>query len=248
MKKLPMKIRAAALLSASAILLLGSTAGSARAALTYYSENYAAQVTVSNIGVSLSENGETVSRRDYASDGKWNEKSGELLKALQGIDVKPGKSYEERLSVTNSGSIDTYVRVILKKSWKDAEGNKDTNLSPALIELGFVPDSGWIIDEEASTPERTVLYYTKILPAGGTTPAFTDTVRIDPQISTKVETETTVDENGYKTITYKYAYDGYTFSVEAEADAVQTHNAADAIRSAWGRNITVEDDGTIRLQ
>ena len=36
-----------ALLSASVVLLAGSTVGSARAALTYYSENYGAQVEVS---------------------------------------------------------------------------------------------------------------------------------------------------------------------------------------------------------
>ena len=34
--------------------------------------------------------------------------------------------------------------------------------------------------------------------------------------------------------TYTYAYDGYGFVVQAEADAVQTHNAKAAIRSAWG--------------
>ena len=48
------------LLTAAAVLLAGSTVGSARAALTYYSENYSAEVTVSSIGVSLTENGTVV--------------------------------------------------------------------------------------------------------------------------------------------------------------------------------------------
>ena len=61
-KKIPFRLVTSVLLSASAVLLIGSTVGSARAALTYYSENYGAQVTVSNIGVSLLENGETVSQ------------------------------------------------------------------------------------------------------------------------------------------------------------------------------------------
>ena len=43
----------AILLAAAAGLLLFATVGSTRAALTYYSENYAAEVTVSNIGVTL---------------------------------------------------------------------------------------------------------------------------------------------------------------------------------------------------
>lgn len=46
-----------------------------------------------------------------------------------------------------------------------------------------------------------------------------------------------------------YAYDGYQFSVEIEADAVQTHNAEDAIQSAWGTQVQVSEDGsTISLQ
>ena len=69
-KKIPFRLVTSVLLSASAVLLIGSTVGSARAALTYYSENYGAQVTVSNIGVSLLENGETVSRRDYDQNGQ----------------------------------------------------------------------------------------------------------------------------------------------------------------------------------
>ena len=38
-----------------------------------------------------------------------------------------------------------------------------------------------------------------------------------------------------KTITsYTYIYDGYGFVVQVETDAVQTHHARAAIRSAWG--------------
>ena len=72
-----------ALLSASVVLLAGSTVGSARAALTYYSENYGAQVEVSNIGVSLVENDKVISKRDYASNGKWDEATGDLLTGLK---------------------------------------------------------------------------------------------------------------------------------------------------------------------
>ena len=43
-KKMPLGGLTVALLSASVVLLAGSTVGSARAALTYYSENYGAQV------------------------------------------------------------------------------------------------------------------------------------------------------------------------------------------------------------
>lgn len=239
------------LLSASALLLLGSTVGSTRAALTYYSDNYAAEVTVSSIGVSLTENGKVVSHRDYNhKNDEWNEETGALFENLLGKDEKlvPGKTYEEKLGVTNSGSIDSYVRVILYKSWQDDKGNKDTTLSPKLIDLNLVDGSGWIVDENASTAERTVLYYSSILPAGASTPAITDVLRIDPSVSKKVTEDVKVDANGYKTITTTYDYDGYKFNVEAEVDAVQTHNAQDAIKSAWGVDVNVAADGTLSLR
>ena len=62
-------------------------------------------------------------------------------------------------------------------------------------------------------------------------------------------TQTSVtDENGYTTITTTYDYDGVTFNVEAQVDAVQTHNAEDAIKSAWGVDAQISADGTLSLQ
>lgn len=68
---------------------------------------------------------------------------------------------------------------------------------------------------------------------------FMKTIRISNQLSTmytKVEDE--------KTIKYQYTYNGYTFTLDAEVDAVQTHNAKDAIKSAWGIDVNVNDDET----
>lgn len=250
MKKKSFKVAPVVLLGAAAVLLVSSAVGSTQAALTYYSENYSAEVTVSSIGVSLLENGEVVSRRNYLQDDKWDETTGTLLKNMlaEGEELTLGKSYEEEIGVLNSGAIDTYVRVILTKSWQDADGMKDATLSPELIDLNLVTGNGWVIDEEASTPERTVLYFTDILPVGVETPALSDTLNIDPAIGTKMIKTESVDENGYKTITYDYEYDGYSFVVEAEVDAVQTHNAADAIKSAWGVDVNVAADGSISLQ
>lgn len=250
-KRKTLKLGTVALLAAAAVLLATSTVGSTRAVLTYYSDNYAAEVTVSSIGVSLLENGEKVAYRDYMhKDDQWSEASGTLLAGLlgEGEELVLGQKYEEEISVANSGSIDSYVRVILTKSWQDADGVKDTTLSPDLIDLGIVEGNGWIVDEDASTTERTVLYYTDILSVGETTPAVTDTVRIDPSIGTKVIQTIETVENGLKTITYVYEYDGYTFNIEAEVDAVQTHNAVDAIKSAWGVDVAVTEDGILSLR
>ena len=251
-KKIPLGGLTVALLSASVVLLAGSTVGSARAALTYYSENYGAQVEVSKIGVSLVENGSVVSSRDYISDGKWEEKSDtdkKLLTALNKNDIKiiPGEKYDEALTVRNSGTIDTYVRVIVKKSWINEKGEKDTALSPNLINLNLLLDGKWMIDESASTPERTVLYYAEPLKSGAETDPLSNKISIDSSIATKVKQDVT-EKDGYKTITTTYAYDGYNFQLEAEADAVQTHNAQDAIKSAWGVDVDVDGNGNISLR
>ena len=235
--------KSALLLTAAALLLIGSTVGSTRAALTYYSENYSAQVEMSKIGVTLLENGEAVSHRNYEDNGEWaEEQNGKLLENLLKKDEKftPGKQYEEKLSVQNSGSIDSFVRVILKKSWVK-DGRPETTLSPDWIELKLA-DGGWVVDERATTDERMILYYPTALAPGETTPALSETIRINEKIAEKVTKK--VEGN---TIRYVYDYDGYTFTLDAEVNAVQTHNAQEAIKSAWGVDVTA-DETSMSLQ
>ena len=73
------------------------------------------------------------------------------------------------------------------------------------------------------------LYYKGILPAGGETELFADGIRIDGEVAGEAIVETKGD-----TITTTYKYNGVEFHVDVEVDAVQTHNAQDAIKSAWG--------------
>ena len=160
--------KVALLLGAAAVLLLGSTVGSTRAALTYYSENYSAQMNLKHIGVSLVENGQVVSSRDYVSGNEWSGNTeGKLLANMLGEKEKftPGKQYDEAISVTNSGDIDTFVRVIITKSWKDKEGRKNAELSPDLIELNVPENSGWVVAEDQSTPEGNFLPDVRLPPA-----------------------------------------------------------------------------------
>ena len=42
-------------------------------------------------------------------------------------------------------------------------------------------------------------------------------------------------------------YDGIVFVLRADVDAVQTHNAEDAIMSAWGVDVSISDDGSLSL-
>ena len=80
----------------------------------------------------------------------------------------PGKHYEEKLTVSNSGNIDSYVRLIVTKRWLDKEKKEvpATTLDPGLIELHVPDGSGWVEDESARTQERSIWYLNGILKAG----------------------------------------------------------------------------------
>lgn len=220
------------LLALAVILLLGSAVGSTRAALTYYSENYTAEVKVSQIGVSLSENGTIVSKRDYDGDD-WKTESAPLLENMlgEGEKLALNKKYEEKLAVKNTGEIDEYVRVRIYKYWTAADSDKKLNtLSPGLIKLNLTHDGEWVNPYgDTSGRECTVLYHKGPVPVGAEV-EFADTIAIDKAVAAEF---TTVDK-GNGIIETVYKYDGVEFHVNVEVDAVQTHNAQDAIQSAWG--------------
>ncbi|MBE6010374.1 MAG: hypothetical protein E7236_06935 [Lachnospiraceae bacterium] len=228
-------------LAIAAVAALGlSGVTGARAALTYVSNNYTSQAQMFDIGVTLMEkSGEAtkyieVAKRDYEGNGAWDEESSKLLEGLDET-VVPGKTYNEALAVYNSGHINEYVRVTIKKYWVDKDGNKTQELDPSMIDLHLTENSGWTVDEDASTKERTVLYYNDLLETGDTTAPLSDTISIDGNIATKV-TEEPVKAGDYTTITSTYDYDGYGFVLEAKAEAIQSHNADQAAISAWGEN------------
>lgn len=238
---------------AAAILLAGSIAGSTRAALTYYSETYLAHIDMKSIGVTLVENDRDISWRDYTHAGdEWEENTGVLL-AYMLTDAGDnslvlGKNYREQLSVKNSGTIDEYVRVTVYRYWVDEDGNKLTDCSPDLIDLNLLTGEHWLEDVSAATAERNVLYYDRILKSGETSPLFADTIKIDDEVLARVSESSYTDADGYTTITTTYDYNGVKFILEADVDAVQTHNAEDAIMSAWGVSVKIADDGSLSLQ
>ena len=245
-------------------LLLTSTIGGTRAALQYFSEDYTSQVELFEIGVTLNENGDPVSSRDYAvnnpsgngDESYWNKTQGVLCGTMledAGDDsLKLGKKYTEEISVTNSGKIDEFVRVTIYKYWVETDDNekekKRQDLDPSLIDLNFVHDNGngWLMDSTASTDERSVFYYDRAVASGDTTNPVTDTLMIDPSIikdAQKEEVKTWVkDGRTYTSYSTTYLYDGKEFRIEAEVDAVQTHNAQKAIHSAWGPYVNISGD------
>ncbi len=205
-------------------LLLFSTVGGARAALTYYSDTYASRMQLSDIGVTLLENGA--------------EASGDAL--LGGMLAEDGqltlnKPYAETLCVKNNGAINQYVRVSIYRYWVDADGNKRTDLDPGMIRLSPAA-AGWQVDPDATTRERTVLYYDQLLPVGAETASFAETVAIDGAVAVQTD-----DAGGF-------LYNGAKFVLEIHVDAVQENNAQAAALSAWGRRVTVDEAaGTLRL-
>ena len=103
-------------------------------------------------------------------------------------------------------------------------------LSPSLIDLKLVNEGQWVKGpNNTGEGECTELYYKGILSAGKETVEFADGIRIDGSIALEARTETKGN-----IITTIYKYNGAKFHIDVEVDAVQTHNAEDAIKSAWG--------------
>ena len=240
------------LAACSAVVLAFSSIGATQAALTYLSDDYLAQIDLKSIGVTLTENGEDISWRDYRHrDDSWSEATGELLGKLletAGDDkIVLDKHYPEELAVKNSGTIDEYVRVTVSCYWIDEKsGEKRADLDPSKIKISFTND-GWVEDKSAETAERNVFYYTSVLPKGETSSNFADEISISGDIAKIVGKTSKTDANGFTTITTTYEYEGARFVLEATVDAVQTHNAKAAIKSAWGIDVNISDSGSLSL-
>ena len=223
-KKSPVK---AGILGLIILMLLFSGVQTTRAALTIFSDDYYGSAQMQDIAITLLENGEEV--------------EGVLpFSEIHRSTFNYGTTYPEVLAVRNNGTIDEYVRVIVHKYWAetDNDGNvvyedgkpkKISNLDPRLIELH--PTGNWKASESPSG-EQTIFYLKDALGTGKDSPAFVDSIKVNGQLVLIYQTfEVSADG---KTTTYKYLYDGKAFVVEAEAQGVQTHNAADAVTSAWG--------------
>ena len=242
LKVLRSPITTAILFVAAAALLGFGGIGAVQAAPRIQSQDYRAEVVLTNIETALTEYGEVVEGDDALVKNTLLSHNADANGKVD-ESIKVGKKYDYALGVRNvaDGSkkgIDQYVRVTVNKYWVlvDDQGNvitdkngkvKDCGLDPSLIKLHFLEGNGWTIDKDSSTEERTVLYYDKTLATNGdnSTP-FTDSLSIDP----KVLKEITDLESGLN-----YDYNKVEFRIKATVDAVQTHNPEPAMTSAWGR-------------
>lgn len=201
---------------------------------------------VLSMEVMLLENGNIIAK----SNDDVALSTGELLANLSGntgeSNIIPGKIYKEELEIKNSGTINQYARVTIYRYWTDEEGNKVGNLVPENIDLKLTQQEDWFVDEAAATKEKTVIYYTKLIPAGESV-KFSETFRILPSASTDMNI--TATKSGENTIiNTKRTYDGYKAYLEVKVDTVQEHSAQNAIWEAWGKQVVVLSDGTLSFE
>lgn len=225
MKKFNLSKKSIALLAAALVLFTSGGFLATKATPAILSNQHITQFTLDELKVALKENGSTVDKQ-LKLDNFDKDSEGKLL-------IKPGKLIKEELSAENTTGYDEYVRMVIRKYWVDAEGQKTTDLDPAMIELTYNTDS-WAKNESECTPEMEVWYYKSILGGNQTTPPAVTKVRIADGVIDQIVEDEPVKEGDKTIYTYHYKYNGYSFVLQAEAQAVQTHNKDEAIKSVWG--------------
>ncbi|MBP3897796.1 MAG: hypothetical protein J6D57_08235 [Mogibacterium sp.] len=193
------------------------------------------EMGMATLDVQLTENDTVVA--DGTTEGK-------LFSALADTVIDPGYTYEENIAVRNSGASPEYVRVIIRKYWTDDSGKVTDAVSPESIEL--VTGSGWFENAAESSTEQSVYYCSRSLDAGtDSAPLFTG-IRVNGKIADAFTiAEDPADD---KVLKATFAYDGLSFNVEAEVQAIQYDHANEAAGSAWGITNIVFADGRVTLK
>lgn len=192
------------------------------------------EMGMASLDVQLTENGTVV------ADGT---REGTLFAALADTNPDPGYTYNEEIRARNSGSAPEYVRVIIRKYWTDQNGKATKDIDPDRIVLAA--GDGWFENPAESSTEQSVYYCRQSLAAGAdSAPLFTG-IRIDGNIAADYELSE-ADTDGV--IKATYAYDGLSFNVEAEVQAIQYEHAQEAAGSAWGITDVTFSDGTASLR
>ena len=250
------------LISAGAIGVFAVTSSG----LPFESRDYTAHFYMNHLQVHLLENGIDVCGGENTLDGD-SKITGDFLTALGSEGEKlgtadPGRHYTEEITAKNGQDIPIYLRITVRKYWvfsdEGAAGDKAPKLSPDLIHLTYgdkdYNTAKWVKNEKESTRETSVYYYRTELAAGATADQLFDSLMIDPSILDKYEEEVTTkpdpdNPGGTVTIkTYVYRYDGAAFVIKADVQAVQTHNATDAIKSQWGVDNVSASNGVLSVE
>lgn len=278
-----MSKRTALLLAAALVLLSVGTFTGVMAQPNIMSNLYRAHFYLNHLQVHLLENGQDVcgGQNDLNGEAKVSGKLAQKLGYNSDSDmgsVEPGKVYDEVIQAGNSQDVSEFVRITVRKYWvltkdgkvvttENAAGKtvpkKTTELSPDLIQLMYDGkeecNPAWEEVPQETTTESTTYIYKDLLKGGSRSnptlsePLFNQ-LKIDESVAER-EDEPKVEktEDGRTIYTYIYKYDGYAFYIEADVQAIQTHNAQDAIKSQWGPYINAtysidNDTGSLSVQ
>ena len=172
--------------------------------------------------------------------------------------VDPGRTYIEELSARNGNNVDEYVRIIVRKYWVDKQGNKSTKMDPALIKLTYkgsdYNNGAWAVNPKEHTVESDTYYLKNKLGAGADSALLFNELTIDKSVAdlahmtTDTTEKTRPDGQKVTIITYSYDYDDFTFYIEADVQAIQTHNATDAVKSLWGVSNVSAKNGKVTVK
>ncbi len=222
--------RTIALLAAAVVLFSSGGFMASKASPSIQSREHVTDFQLDNTEVGIVENGTEVSDGALTlSNLPTTKKDGETVTI-----IKPGVTYDELVSAVNKSDYQQYVRMVVRRYWLNADGEKTTDLDPDMIKLIYNTED-WKENKSEATDEMQVWYYMSKLDGGDTTEDLITKVRIEPGVVDQIDyDEETTTEAGKTIYTYHYTYEGYNFVIEAEAQAVQTHNAEDAIKSIWG--------------
>ena len=263
-KRQKMSKRTILLLVAAMLLLSVGTYTGTKAELEYISNVYRTHFYLNHLQVHLLENGEDVCghRNNLNGEAKVTgalaTKTG--YKSENGSEtlgsIEPGMAYDEEIRAENRQDVSEFVRMTIRKYWvvTDKDGNvvkvqnaagkmvpkKTTDLRPDQIILMYQGSEEcnpkWQEIKQETTDESTTYIYTDLLKGGERTAPIFDQLKIDKSVAAvrdlRLDEKRSTDSK--KIYTVFYQYDGYAFYIEAEVQAIQTHNAQDAIESQWG--------------
>lgn len=209
------------LMCTAAILLLTTIVGGSIASFTAISTGSDTITSISTKNLTIKLNSEVSSESSMI---QVTSKQGIENKAVPGESITLSTPYTVTVE---AGSYDAYIKVTINKSWADTDGETALDVNNIVlwydVENGISPSDNWIISEVDQ--EQAVLYYTKPVEQGTTTDAFLEEINLPTDLSND--------------------YAGMQIVLEVDVEAIQVISGVDAIKSAWGVDATINDDGVI---
>ncbi len=248
-----------ALLVLAAALLLVGTIGAVQAAPRIQSQDYRAEVVLTDIETALTEYSASVTEKNQVTgeethmivregdDQLLDEDLSHFLADNGDDEIKIGKTYPYKLGVRNiaqvtndmltDNGIPQYVRVTVNKYWvligEDGEPVKDKHgvVKQCNLDPGLI-DLHFVEGNGWTIDKKASTTERTVLYYSGILDPGDDSSEFTDTLTIDSAVLTAVTKDAGKN---KYDYKNVQFRIKATVDAVQTHNGTDAMTSAWGR-------------